>query len=301
MRESLQPHRLDRDASQRRARAQAHLHRVRRQRRGGLSLRQRRLLVVAVAGLCGALFGDVLLAAATGRAQRPLDAIAVRGASRLTPAEIARATGIAGDATLAQIDSAAVVRSLESHDWIAEAVTLPLPGGTLVVGVVERRPLATVTLENTLYAVDERGTPFAPLEPAALPGLVRLVTDAHISPRQPSPSLAEALRLALRLPQLGMAAPVEVRVATEGDPEGFALRLAALRARVVLGREDLDARLDDLVRLVAARPDAVAQATSIDLRFADQVVLWSGPAQEGSANTAAERGRAAPRNRRPTG
>ena len=214
MRESFRPHRIDRDASQRRARAQAHLHRVRRHRRGGFSPGQWRLLVAAIAGLCGALFGAVLLAAAIGTAQRPLDAIAVRGASRLTPAEIARATGIAGGATLAQIDSAAVVRSLESHDWIAEAVTLPLPGGTLVVGVVERRPLATVTLENTLYAVDERGTPFAPLEPAALPGLVRLVTDANISPRQPSPSLAEALRLAQRLPQLGMAAPVEVRRAT---------------------------------------------------------------------------------------
>jgi hypothetical protein len=71
--------------------------------------------------------------------------------------------------------------------------------------------------------------------------------------------------------------------------------------RVVLGREDLDARLDDLVRLVTARPDAVAQATSIDLRFANQAVLRSGPIHKGSANTAAERGRATPHNRRPTG
>ena len=301
MRKSFRPHRIDRDTSQRRARARAHLHRVRRHRRGGLSPWQRRLLVGAVAGLCGALFGDVLLAAAIGTAQRPLGAIEIHGALHLSPAEVARATGIADGATLAQIDSAAVVRSLESHDWIEEAATLPLSSGTLVVSVVERRPLATVTLENTLYAVDQRGTPFAPLETAALPGLVRLVTDANIRPREPSPKLAEALRLAQRLPQLGMAAPVEVRVARDADPEGFALQLAALRVRVVLGREDLDARLDDLVRLVTARPDAVAQATSIDLRFANQAVLRSGPTHEGSANTAAERGHAAPHNRRPTG
>jgi hypothetical protein len=69
----------------------------------------------------------------------------------------------------------------------------------------------------------------------------------------------------------------------------------------VLGHGELDERLDALARLVSARPDVVATATSIDLRFADQVVLRGAPAQEGSANQASGRGDVRTRNLQPTG
>jgi len=92
-----------------------------------------------------------------------------------------------------------------------------------------------------------------------------------------------------------------VQVSAQDDPEGFALQLADPRARVVLGREDLDARLDDLAQLLSARPDAVAAAEQIDLRFADQAVLRDGPAREGWATTAVGRGRGTPPNGRPAG
>lgn len=310
MRGVLQRHRIDRDASQRRARAQAHLARVRRDRggrsggarsTGASQLTRRPLLIAVAAALFGALFGDGLLPGMSGGGEGLLERIAVRGVERLSAEQVARATGVAPGAALAGVDVGAVRENLERHDWIAEAKTLRLPGGALVVGVVERRPVATVTLDDTLFAVDERGAPFAPLDPQAEPGLVRLVAEDALTPREPSPELARAVRLAHRLPELGMAPPAQISIAASGDPEGYALELAALPARVVLGRADLDGRLEDLALLLAARPDAVAGATSIDLRFANQVVLRSGPARDGSANNAAGRGGASPRNRQPTG
>jgi cell division protein FtsQ len=257
------------------------------------------VVVAALAALLGAVSGEALFAA--GSEPRAVSVIAVRGDERLSAADVAEATGVAPGAPLEGVDAGAVSERLERHDWIARAAVLQMPGGALLVSVRERRPVATVSVDGKLYAVDERGAPFAPLDEEPDPGLLRLVAQQDISPREPSAALAQALRLAERLPELGMAAPAEVSIASQGDPEGYGLRLPALPARVVLGRADLDARLEDLARLLAARPDAVAEATSIDLRFANQVVLRSTSTREGSANTAEGRGGAPPRNQRPTG
>ena len=156
--------------------------------------------------------------------------------------------------------------------------TVRLPGGVVVVGIDERVPVATVAVDEQLYAVGENGIPFAPVAADSLPGLVRLVAGTEVTPGEPNPRLATAVRLARRLPELGLSAPDRVRIAPDQDPVGYALDLDALGARVVLGRTDLDARLEALARLVSTRPDVVAHATSIDLRFADQVVLRGTPA-----------------------
>jgi cell division protein FtsQ len=305
---SSRHHRFDQDVSARRARARAHLARVRGRhdeaRRGvaGTSFRVGRagLLVAGVGSALGLLFGDSLIFQASGDALA-LDVIAVRGASRLSPREVAAATGVPVGAPRQAVDAGAVVQSLEAHDWIAKARALRLPGA-LVVDVREREPVATVVVQEQLYAVDRDGQPFAPIEADSLPGLVRIVADGDdVRPHEPSPRLATAVHLAQRLPELGLAPPREVTIAAEDDPRGYGLRLAALDARVVLGRADLDARLDALARLLAARPDVVEGASTIDLRFADQVVLRSASARDGSADQADGRGDARPRNLRPTG
>jgi cell division protein FtsQ len=302
MRGTLSFHRVDRDANRRRARAQAHLDRVRGRSGGPIRLNQRAAAIaagVAAAGaLLGAAVGDQILLAAAGG---PLQRIAVRGASHLSAEQLAEAIGVARGAPLASVDAAAVREALERHDWIARARALAVPGGALLLDVVEREPAAHVSIGDTLYAVDASGTPFAPIAPDLAAGLVRLAVADAVAPREASPRMAEAVRLARRLPELGLAAPSEVGVASEADPEGYRLALPELPARILLGHADPDARLADLAALLAARPDAVAGAASIDLRFANQVVLRSAPARDGSAHTAAGRGDAPPRSRRRTG
>lgn len=294
--------RTDRKARERQERARSHLHRVRRGRhRTSFRGRAWPLALAAAALAAGATFGQGIAARLIGMASRPVDRIAVRGATHLSPEAIARAAGIAPDSAIGALDPKALTEALEEHDWIASAEALRLPDGTLVLGVVEREPSATIAIGEVVYAVDAAGSPFAELGPEGDPALPRIVSADEVTARETSPELAQAVRLARRLPQLGLAPPAEIQVARDDDPEGYALRLATPDARVVLGREDLNARLDDLVRLLTARPDEAAKATRIDLRFSDQVVLRSAPTREGSAKTAAGRGGGGPRTRRPAG
>jgi hypothetical protein len=284
--------RLERDARARRARAEHHLSKLRGH--GHAEPRRRvtsgaprvvrlapRVALVAcgAAALLGACAGRVAMHVGSGSA---LDAIAVRGVERLTPTEVAAATGVARGTRLA---SAHAVR---------------VPGGRLLVEVEERRPLAELRVGERRYAVDEAGVAFAEFPYDEQTSLPRLVASGAAGLHEPDALRVEAARLPERMQQLGLAAPDEVRVAAPGDPEGVSLRLPGLAGVVVLGRESFDARLRDLARLIESQPEATARAARIDLRFADQAVLRSEAAREGS-QAAVLRGGGAPRSTPTTG
>lgn len=300
--------RMDRSAHARRARAHSHLDRVRRGRgaskraRGSSRVtRFRAVALCAGALVAGAAFGEGVASRLTGMSDRRLEVIAVRGASHLAPNVVAGAAAVDPGASIGQLDPAVVATTLAEHDWIASAKALRLPTGTLVVEVVEREPAATVAIGDEIYAVDSAGRPFAVLTESPEPALPRILARDDVTPREAHPELAEAVRLASRLSELGLAVVAEIEVAREGDPEGYALRLATSDTRVVLGRHDLDARLERLARLLAARPDSVAGVAQIDVRFADQMVLRSEPTRDGSTPTAVGRGRDTSRSTRPAG
>ena len=316
--------RFENEERERRARARAHLARVRsRQGEGRVVWRtreerepeprrtrpriERREIVAVLAGslLAGLLLGDGwLLSARDAFASEPLeiDRIAVRGAARLAPTTVARATGVEPGTRHANVDAAQVALTLADHAWIREARALRLPGGTLVVEVHEREPIATARAGAAArrFAVDASGTPFAPAG-ADSESLLRLDTATPVDPGEPDLRLVAALELAKRLLTLGLAVPSEVGVPDEADADGFTLRFPGLATRFVLGREDLDARAERLARLLAQRPAEVAAAERVDLRFEDQVVLEKGSARNGSARNAASRGRATPAGKRRSG
>jgi cell division protein FtsQ len=251
--------------------------------------------------VAGVAFGDDLIARLSGLPEEPLEVIAVRGARQLTPFAVASAAAVAPGSALGELEPEAVARALARHEWIASARALILPGGTLVLGVVEREPLARVAIGEAIYAVDGEGRPFARLPEPRDPRLPEIVAQGELVPGEPDPGLAEAVRLARRLPQLGLAPPRQVEVAAAGDARGYALRLATPDTLVVLGREELGARLDGFARLLALRPDDVAAAAEIDVRFADQLVLRSAPARDGSAAKVPGRGSGPVTGGRPTG
>jgi hypothetical protein len=69
-------------------------------------------------------------------------------------------------------------------------------------------------------------------------------------------------------------------------PEALpALRLGGAGPRVVLGAGAVDAKLERLARVRAADLPEVREASEIDLRFGDDVVLRGGPAPGGSGET----------------
>jgi hypothetical protein len=276
------------------------------------------VLLVLAASFAAGLGGGSSVAEATASwlaGQAPqLETIAVRGAGQLSSAEIAAATGVPRGVDLRQLDAPAVVERLARHPWIASARAVELPEGRLLVDVVERRAVATVTAtgSNSVYAVDANGTPFAlagdgkaPKAPRAsearsepqasevpedLPqaseggppqdlaaGLPRLVQSAPVSLGEADPALAEAVDFARRLAALGLPRPIEIGVSAPDDPIGFWLRLEGYPPQIILGRDDLDARLGALARVLEVAPPDAAGAAKLDLRFADQVVLRGTP------------------------
>ena len=295
--------RFETAARNRRDRAQAHLERVRHGARPPVVARPpgplRKFGVLAASVAIGALFGPPIVGLAAGRAR--LDTIHVRGAVHLTPDQVAEASGIPRSATLSEIDAGAIADALASHPWIARARAAWLPGAGLVLDVTERNPVGVVTVgtERRSTLVDESGTPFAPATPQAAAALPQLTPAEPAVANRPNPSLAAAAALAARLPRFGLDAPSEVRVA-RGD-EGFSLRLAHLPARFVLGRDDFDAKLEALARLLSTQLDEVRAAAEVDLRFADQAVLRGQAPRSGAATAAKTRGRAASSETRPSG
>lgn len=295
--------RLERDARARRARAQSHLSRLRH--RGHVDAprlplgvpRRLALASIALGAFCGVCAGETFVRAGGAGA---VDAIAVHGVSRLTPRQVAAASGIPRGARIAEIDPSAVVRALESHDWIASASALRLPTGRVLIDVVEREPLAQLAVGSRRFAIDAQGAAFTELADGEETALPRLVASEAPERGAPDPLRAEAAQLAERVTALGLATPEEVRVAPPGDPEGVSLRLPGLDGVVVLGREALEQRLRDLARLLELQPDEASRAARIDLRFADQAVLRSAATRDGSRD-AALRGGGAPHSTRSSG
>ena len=305
-------HRFEHEDQDRRDRARAHLARVRDRSAERRVVWKRRaeperpptqkasrrelggvLLVSIVAGL---LLGDgwlVFVRDLVGSQPAPLTRIAIHGTKRLSAESVAEATGVAPGTPLAALDEAQIEQTLTRHGWIREAHAKRLPGGSLVVSVIERVPSATTWLGEPArpFAVDASGAVFAPADsPEEV--LPRLVPAQPASLGDENPQLAHAIELNTQLLALGLATASEIGI----DPgaEGFTLRLPGLDTEFVLGKEDLSERLSRLSRLLAQRPAEVAGAARVDLRFEDQVVLQKGAAREGSLHKAASRGHAAP-------
>jgi hypothetical protein len=278
--------RTEQEAQRRRARATQHLDRLRNRR----SEPERKLPVPPVAGKLGALVlalafgawvGDDALA--LGGHGWQVSAVEVQGNSHLTGAEIARAAGIGiGDGYVAA-DPRRLAGSLRQNAWIAEAGAARLPGGTVVLRVREREPLAVIEGRGGPLGVDAEGRPFAVLDASSAKDLPRLRCENAPPPGEADARIAEAIRVARSFPSRGLALPREIALGKEQDPEGLVLRLPGIEARFVFGAKDLDARVGMLAELLAKRPAEVAEAASVDLRFLGQAVLSGKNDAKGSA------------------
>jgi hypothetical protein len=256
--------------------------------------------------MIGALFGSPLVATARswigGEAVR-LEAIFVRGTDHLSLAEIAESTGLPHGAEWASIDSREIEARLIEHPWIADASTVRLPTGRLLVYVTEYIPRALVSLGKPAqdFVVNLQGMPFARADNRVPSGLPRLIPSGAIERDVANERLARAIELAYRLPEFNLPLPTELFISDEADPTGFTIRLPSLKPRVVLGNNHLDARLASLARLLETGLEEVEGSETLDLRFADQAVLRGAPPAKRAKQAAAERGHAMSSKARPTG
>ncbi len=260
--------RIERTDHARRQRAMQHLERVRNRREAASvpSLRIASVCLALIALAAGTWIG------ASWALDTELEHVSVQGLRHLSSADVLAASGLLAGTTLEAVDPAEVAAHLETHPWIDDARALRLPAGIVLIGVREREAAATL-LGSEAWAIDADGTPFDRLTSEPLEGLPQIVTRERFEPGVAHGSLAEAVSLPRQLAEHGLPLPLEIGITASDDPEGLWLRLPDIAARIVLGRGQLDEKLDRLARVLDAKLPELARATRIDLRFSDQAVL----------------------------
>ncbi len=224
-----------------------------------------------------------------------LEKIAVQGVSALTPNSIVRSLDFEIGHPLDSIQASGVREAIESEPWVESIRSLRLPGGTLVVSVVERVAVARWTMDASpeIVLIDQRGKRFAGrVEPGgALPLVLGKIDEGDILP-EPAIAILEELRrhrvlagnpseLTLHLPALPSDPASDGLVAATAEPpeaSGYELQIGEEGPRALLGVRFLEQRIARLATLLESEESSLHNARLIDLRYADRAVLRTEPA-----------------------
>ena len=238
-----------------------------------------------------------------GLADRPpsllgsVEHMAVSGAARIPPGELAAAAAMAPGTAFAAFDRKAVATRVARHPWVASARVIALPPEQLLLAVVEREPkaIAWLGVPARAWHVDAEGAPFAAVDATELDAMAQIHGVAELAPNQPHAELAGAVRILEAVEAQALPRPLDLWLSDE-DPRAvpsLRLELGGRPARIVLGEGPLEPKLERLARLLAANRPETAEAEVIDVRFEGQVILRSGPPSEGGGATD-ERGGVSP-------
>ena len=202
--------------------------------------------------------------------------LAVAGTRYLEAGDVERAAALPADASLWD-DFALVAKRLREHPLVQDVRIERRLSGKLLVRIEEREPVALLPTP-TLEPVDREGRPI-PVDPARHRLDLPLIRPGRPLPRTPaSAAIATAAREAARLSRAepGFWADVSVVIADGaravrlewGDP---AVRIRAPIPLTERRLREAMAVLRDATDRAGDRPPV-----SLDLRFADQVVVRHG-------------------------
>ncbi len=201
--------------------------------------------------------------------------VRVEGARRLSERQVVELAAVPAEASLFD-DPRPVAERVERHGLVREAVVTRRLPATLVVRVVEREPVALLS-DSVLEPVDREGRRL-PIDPT------RLRVDLPLL--KPGRSSRAAVPLAALVPAAGEIARLaeteptlwaNISAATAEDRRHVVLDLAEppvrLRVRIPLTPPRVR---EALAVLADATSRTGAPPVSLDLRFADQVVVARG-------------------------
>lgn len=232
---------------------------VPRRRRGGRILR----LLLLAALLAG---GAVALSRFLGGSLFSLSRIEISGNRRARTEEILSAVEPWRGANLIALDLSGVARAIGTHPWV-ERVTLAkrFPDG-LAIRVTERRAVALYREGARLWWLSAEGRPIAPYDPRAdhdeyvlisgerrlLPEAVALLGDLRSTPAEYFSALSEISAL---------------------PDGGFGIMDSVFRRPIRVLRRDAPAKVRALLEARSLIESRGWEARTIDLRFADRIVL----------------------------
>lgn len=213
-----------------------------------------------------------------------VDQVVVRGAQRSEPEVVREATGVAPGEAMVTLGLGRAVAAVEALPWVATATAERSWPGTVVVSVVERRPVATVAVAQVEGAqgaprwmlVDDQGRLLAFVEEPP-PELARIDGTAQGARpgAQVGPAVAGALELLARLQEALPGPPPGVAVGPGGALEAVVWFDDGTERRVQVGEP---VRLAD--KVLALRTlvehgalDEAAPGVVVDVRVPEAPVL----------------------------
>jgi cell division septal protein FtsQ len=242
------------------------------------------LLVVAL-GSALASGGRWLLTAPRFAVER----VEVAGQSQLSVDQVIAASGLAPGQNLFRLDARRAVAGVEALPMVRRAELVRAFPNRVTLLVEERQPFVLVHAgslhgpadrlfwpADRLFWVDEQGVPLGP-ETRAVALDAPLVSaagadDVEAAGRTSSERVAAGVALIRTLMRAQSSLLREISEVDVSRPEGPVLYMLD-GVEVRLGREDWDDRLGRLGGVLAQLRASGQRATSIDLRFRDQVVL----------------------------
>jgi len=248
--------------------------------------RRRRRVLRRVRRIGGWLCVGVVLAALSGplasgaasflqTSRFAIERVEVAGQSRLSADEVVRASGLAPGQNLWSLDARRAVAGVEALPLVRRAEVVRAFPNHVTLFVEERQPFTLVNAGG-LHWVDEQGVPLGP-ETRAVALDAPLVSaagadDVAAAGRTSSERVAAGVALIRTLMRAQSSLLSEISEVDVSRPEGPVLYMLD-GVEVRLGREDWDDRLGRLGGVLAQLRASGQRATSIDLRFRDQVVL----------------------------
>ena len=232
------------------------------------------LLVVALGGAL-ASGGWWLLTAPRFAVER----VEVAGQSQLSVDQVVAASGLAPGQNLFQLDARRAVAGVEALPMVRRAELVRAFPNRVTLLVEERQPFVLVHAwglhrpaggfywpAGGFYWVDEQGVPLGPETRA-------VALDAPLVSAAGADDVAAAgVALIRTLMRAQSSLLKEISEVDVSRPEGLVLHMLD-GVEVRLGREDWDDRLGRLGGVLAQLRASGQRATSIDLRFRDQIVL----------------------------
>jgi len=259
-----------------------------------LDRRRRRRRMLRLARRAGAWFCVGLLVVALGGAlasggrwlltapRFAVQGVEVAGQSQLSADEVVAASGLGPGQNLFRLDARRAVAGVEALPLVRRAELVRAFPNRVTLLVEERQPFVLVhagglhSPAEALYWVDEQGVPLGP-ETRAVALDAPLVSavgagDVAVAGRTPSGRVAAGVALIRTLMRAQSSLLREISEVDVSRPEGPVLYMLD-GVEVRLGSEDWDERLGRLGGVLAQLRTSGQRATSIDLRFRDQVVL----------------------------
>lgn len=193
--------------------------------------------------------------------------IKVVGNQMLPADNVVVASGLTIGGNLFECDLASATKRLEQHPMIDRALLIREPPETLVISMVERRPVALVSTPKGLLGLDAEGNAF-PLPSVSLD--MPVVTGAR-------PDSTGALApLATFLNVLKTATPDFWREVSEVRVDGrnsATVYLVGDGLPLRMKFENPEQQVRNFRAYTSAAPGAIGDLAYVDLRFKDQVVV----------------------------